>query len=217
MRTTLADVRKGNEVAVIRDLRRVHTAESPEGAKATWDRFREQGKRSPEAVARWEEYRNTVLYLLRYPPAIRPYLRSANLLDGSLVGGRRCETTGFPTWRRWRSWYIWSLSARRRNGPRVYGFWGNARGAEEDVPGQVSSATASDTNFVTLPYKLLGPIFVSNMLHYGNQNYAASGKRTFVIAVVFMDNFDRQPGGPTLGFRAVFWCWDECPLSEVLT
>ena len=34
VRTTLASVRKGNEVAVMRDLRWVYTAESPEGAKA---------------------------------------------------------------------------------------------------------------------------------------------------------------------------------------
>ncbi len=82
VRNTLPKVRKEDQEAVVRDLKRVYWAESLEEAHAAWRAFgRRWGGRYPEVVRSWEEDLESLLCFLRYPKALWVYLRSTNLLE----------------------------------------------------------------------------------------------------------------------------------------
>lgn len=66
---------------MLRDLRLVYTAENPEKAQAAWAEFWQRWRRIYlEVVAGWDEKLGSILCFLRYPAAIRPYIRSTKLL-----------------------------------------------------------------------------------------------------------------------------------------
>jgi len=81
VRSTLPKVRKEDQEAVLRDLKRVYRAESLKEAQVAWQAFvRRWGGRYPQVVRSWEEDLESLLCFHRYPKGLWAYLRSTKLL-----------------------------------------------------------------------------------------------------------------------------------------
>jgi len=81
VRSTLPKVRKEDQEAVLRDLKRVYRAETLKEAQVAWQAFvRRWGGRYPQVVRSWEEDLESLLCFHRYPKGLWAYLRSTKLL-----------------------------------------------------------------------------------------------------------------------------------------